>query len=339
LALTKQIQKRELEQMKILIAADVSHSFVNTSATSNASKTDSDESAEHWFNLEQLTALVPLAGCEVNLIYVKEELPSYERVLATQADFPQDLGNVIEAQAKPVLTELAKRIEAEGAKVKVEIVTGPAAYMIEQAALDEKKELVVVSSGPRADGQFTFGSTSAHVARHAPCSTLVLRKCSKSTKDTKSTQSTQSTPNSSVLIAIDGSEHCLKAIESAIKKFNGKIENKKINLIYVANISPMVAAVTPRGFVVAMEENLMMEGEVHLATAKKILAEHGFTNVDIILKTGSPAHEIIKAAEETEAELLVVGAQGKGAIKHFLLGEVANKIVTHAAVATLVARA
>ncbi len=314
--------------MKILIAADVSHSFVSTSAsTSNASKASGGDPAEHWFNLEQLAALVPLAGCEVSLIYVKEELPSYERVLATQADFPQDLGNVIEAQAKPVLAELAKRIEADGAKVKVEVVTGPAAYMIEQAALDENKELVVVSTGPRTDGQFTFGSTSAHVARHAPCSTLVLRRGANRATD------------SSVLIAIDGSEHCLKAIESAIKKFNGKIENKKINLIYVANISPMVAAVTPRGFVVAMEENLMMEGEVHLATAKKILADHGFTNVDIILKTGSPAHEIIKAADQTGAELLVIGAQGKGAIKHFLMGEVANKIVTHAAVATLVARA
>lgn len=306
--------------MKILIATDVSQSFANASTA--------NENPNHWFNLEQMANLVPLAGCEVNLIYVKEELPSYERVLATQADFPQDLGNVIEAQAKPVLTELAKSIEAHGAKVVIEIVTGPAAYMIEQAALDEKKELVVVSSGPRGDGELTFGSTSAHVARHAPCSTLVLRK-------TKGAPSS----NSSVLIAIDGSESCLRAIESAIKKFNGKIESKKISLIYVANISPMVAAVTPRGFVVAMEENLLMEGEVHLATAKKILADHGFTNVEIILKIGSPAHEIIKAAEETGAELLVIGAQGKGAIKHFLMGEVANKIVTHASVATLVARA
>ncbi|MDP3510517.1 MAG: universal stress protein [Candidatus Melainabacteria bacterium] len=311
--------------MKILIAADVSNSFANASASHPS---DSEKEEGHWFNLEQLASLVPLAGCDVNLIYVKEELPSYERVLATQADFPQDLGNIIEAQAKPVLAELAKRLEANGAKVKTEIVTGPAAYMIEQAALDEKKELVVVSTGPRPDGQFTFGSTSAHVARHAPCSTLVLRK-----------MATKKHTDSSVLIAIDGSEHCLKAIEAAIKKFNSKIENKKINLIYVANISPMVAAVTPRGFVVAMEENLMMEGEVHLATAKKILSDHGFTNLDIILKTGSPAHEIIKAAEETDADLLVIGAQGKGAIKHFLMGEVANKIVTHASVATLVARA
>ena len=301
--------------MKILIAADVSLSFSNNSS-------------HHWFNLEQLAGLVPLSGCEINLIYVKEELPSYERVLATQANFPQDLGNVIEAQAKPVLDELAQQLESHGAKVKIEIATGPAAYMIEQAALDERKELVVVTSGPRADGQFAMASTSAHVARHAPCSTLVLRKG----------QNNQSS-NSSVLIAIDGSESCLKAVESAIKNFDAAIQSKKINLIYVANISPMVAAVTPRGFVVAMEENLIMEGEVHLATAKKILGEHGFSNVDIILKSGSPAQEIIKAAVDTGAELLVVGAQGKGAIKHFLMGEVANKIVTHATVATLVARA
>ncbi len=92
--------------MKILIAADVSNSFANASASHPS---DSEKEEGHWFNLEQLASLVPLAGCDVNLIYVKEELPSYERVLATQADFPQDLGNIIEAQAKPVLAELAKR--------------------------------------------------------------------------------------------------------------------------------------------------------------------------------------------------------------------------------------
>ncbi|GEM_PF-428710 len=310
--------------MNILIAADVSQSYLNAAEKSG----ETLEPSLNWFDVEQLASLVPLSGSTINLIYVKEELPSYERVLATQADLPGDIGNAIETQAKPVLNELAKRLDALGAKVQVEIVTGPPAYMIEQAALDEKKELVVVSSGPRADDQFMMGSTSAHVARHAPCSTLVLRK--------HHTTSVNGIEN--VLVAIDGSDNCLKSVEAAMLKLNGKIQSKRIHLIHVASVSTMVAAMTPRSFSVQMEENLMMEGEVYLATANKVLSEHGFKNIEIVLKTGLPANEVIKAAGEVNAQLIVIGAQGKGAIKHFLMGEVANKIVTHAPVATLVAR-
>ncbi len=311
--------------MNILIAADVSQSYLNEAEKSGENR---DETSS-WFDVEQLASLVSLSGSNINLIYVKEELPSYERVLATQADLPNDLNNAIEMQAKPVLNALAKRLDALGAKVQVEIVTGPPAYMIEQAAIDEKKELVVVSSGPRDSGEFMMGSTSAHVARHAPCSTLVLRR-----------NHTDETENSieNVLVAIDGSDNCLKAVESAMVTLNGQIKSKKIHLIHVASISTMVAALTPRSFSVQMEENLMMEGEVYLATAKKVLSEHGFKNIEILLKTGQPANEVIKAATAANAQLIVVGAQGKGAIKHFLMGEVANKIVTHAPVATLVAR-
>jgi len=318
--------------MNILIAADVSQSYLNEAE--KTSSADLSQAENNWFDIEQLANLVPLDGAKINLIYVKEELPSYERVLATQANLPQDMANAIETQAKPVLNALAKKLDQLGAKVQVEIVTGPPAYMIEQAALDEKKDLVVVSSGPRDDNQFMMGSTSAHVARHAPCSTLVLRK----SKHLSGTQASQTNGIENVLVAIDGSDNCLQAVEAAMKNLNGKIQNKKIHLIYVASVSTMVAAMTPRSFSVQMEENLMMEGEVFLATAKKVLSEHGFKNIEIVLKTGVPAHEVIKAAADVNAQLIVIGAQGKGAIKHFLMGEVANKIVTHAPVATLVAR-
>lgn len=310
--------------MKILIAADVSQCQSGAPVPNKAAGPANLE--ENWFDLEQLGRLVELKGSEINLIYVKEELPSYERVLATQADFPQDLGNVIEREARPILEVLAEKLKARGASVKIEIVTGPAAYMIEQAAIDEKKDLVVVTSGSRAGERFLLGSTSAHVARHAPCSTMVLR------------ENSHPGPVENVLVAIDGSEHSFKAVEGAMKKLAIDLHDKKVHLIHVASVSPVVASLTPRGFVVAMEENLLMEGEVHLAKAQNLLSQHGFKNIDIRLTSGNAAAEIIKAIESTASQLVVLGAQGKGAIKHFLLGEVANRVITHSPVAVLVAR-
>jgi nucleotide-binding universal stress UspA family protein len=322
--------------MKILIAADVSQCHIESNSGSHSgsasaleSQNDSDTRTidiNAWIDLKQLAGLVELKGSDITLLYVKEELPSYERVLATQADFPQDLGNVIEREARPVLEDLADQLRSHGATVKVEIVTGPPAYMIEQTAIDEKKELLVVTSGKRAGDLFLLGSTSANVARHAPCSTLVLR------------ERTENTNFDNVLVAVDGSEQSLKAVEAAMKKLAVDLHDKNVHLIHVASVSPVVASLTPRGFVVAMEENLLMEGEIHLAKAQNLLKQHGFKNIDINLTSGNPAAEIIKAVETTKSKLVVLGAQGKGAIKHFLLGEVANRVITHSPVAVLVAR-
>ncbi|MDN5942768.1 MAG: universal stress protein, partial [Nitrospira sp.] len=52
----------------------------------------------------------------------------------------------------------------------------------------------------------------------------------------------------------------------------------------------------------------------------------------------NPAEEIMKASVERDADLIVMGAQGLGAIDRFLLGSVSTRVVQHAACAVLVVR-
>ena len=87
-----------------------------------------------------------------------------------------------------------------------------------------------------------------------------------------------------------------------------------------------------------IENNLLLEGETFLAEGKNILAEHGLKRVDCVLKEGDPATEIINLAFASEADLVVIGAQGRTAVQHFLLGSVSHRIATRCPCSTAVVK-
>jgi nucleotide-binding universal stress UspA family protein len=59
------------------------------------------------------------------------------------------------------------------------------------------------------------------------------------------------------------------------------------------------------------------------------LSEEGF-NVSLIVRGdvgARPAHEVVEAAREVDADLIVVGSRGLGAISGLLLGSVAHRLL------------
>lgn len=56
------------------------------------------------------------------------------------------------------------------------------------------------------------------------------------------------------------------------------------------------------------------------------------------LDTGSPFREIVRAAQEETADLVVMGAQGKTLLQEMVLGSVSEKVVRHARVPVLLQR-
>ena len=57
------------------------------------------------------------------------------------------------------------------------------------------------------------------------------------------------------------------------------------------------------------------------------------------IQVGGPAAEIVKAAKEWPADLIVIGSHGRGGIKRALLGSVAEGVMRHAPCPVLVVRA
>ena len=72
--------------------------------------------------------------------------------------------------------------------------------------------------------------------------------------------------------------------------------------------------------------------------ALKELAESFDLKVETIFTEGDPGHEIIRVAEEENADLIVLGTHGYTGWKRFTLGSVAELVVRHAPCAVLTVR-
>jgi len=73
-------------------------------------------------------------------------------------------------------------------------------------------------------------------------------------------------------------------------------------------------------------------------TMLKELADSFHVKADTIFAEGDPGHEIIRVAEELNADLIVLGTHGYTGWKRFALGSVAELVVRHAPCAVLTIR-
>ena len=72
--------------------------------------------------------------------------------------------------------------------------------------------------------------------------------------------------------------------------------------------------------------------------ALKELAESFDLEVETIFTEGDPGHEIVRVAEELNADLIVLGTHGYSGWKRFTIGSVAELVVRHAPCAVLTIR-
>lgn len=72
-------------------------------------------------------------------------------------------------------------------------------------------------------------------------------------------------------------------------------------------------------------------GENLVATAKSRAQEWGVQNVQTETRNGDYADEILDAAEEQQADMIVIGSRGLGTIRGTVLGSISQKVMHHAA--------
>lgn len=293
--------------MKILVPVDVSH--------------------PHEDLVSHLDWLADLRGSKVVLLFVKEILPSYERVVESVADFPEDWEHQVEDKAKSILDSLASKLKARGLEAEVEIASGPTSSVINNIAKDQNIDLIAVSPGKQAHiRKFLLGSTSSAVVNHSPVSVLVLR-------DKEGQEKLEH-----VVFAVDGSKDSEYAIEFAVEKLKLKERNVKVSVVNVVSIAPVLGLISPAPFIATLETNLLMEGEVIVTTALNKLRSLGITNVETKVKAGDAAMEIIDYAEEHNAQLIVSGTKGHSAVSHILVGSVADRLSSHSTTSNMVVK-
>jgi nucleotide-binding universal stress UspA family protein len=131
------------------------------------------------------------------------------------------------------------------------------------------------------------------------------------------------------LFAYDGSSFSKRALRY------GKLLGADLEAT-VITVSPILIE-APRTQQSTDPQQDSTEGERHLDEARRLLGEDG-VEASTVHTFGNPAAEIIAAAEERGADLIVVGQRGRSAIARFIDGSVADRVVRHAPCDVLVVR-
>ena len=129
----------------------------------------------------------------------------------------------------------------------------------------------------------------------------------------------------------------MKALEFAIdlaKKYGSHLVLVHVVIRQIYAINPPEAGILAG---TAIVRELEAEGKAVLAKGKETVKARGVP-VEVRLRQGVPAEELLRAAAEEEADLIVLGSRGLSQVKAFLLGSVSDKVSHHAKCPTLIVR-
>jgi nucleotide-binding universal stress UspA family protein len=154
-----------------------------------------------------------------------------------------------------------------------------------------------------------------------------------------------------ILIGYDGSEHSNAALDDL--KRAGLPSDSEVLVVSVGDLlmsNPPVSEIigqvlTSRRVSSALkqahthEEMVIREAEEIAAQAvDRLRLEFPDWKISSKVLTGAPAWELIDAANDWNADLVIVGSQGRSAIGRFFLGSVSKKVVTDSRCSVRVAR-
>jgi len=129
---------------------------------------------------------------------------------------------------------------------------------------------------------------------------------------------------SRILFPTDFSDVSKKALEY-IKRLGSAGVESVIVLHVVHENAFMAMERFAAGDAQKLERELMTEAESELESIAEELEGHGF-QVKIRLEIGHPLREILRAEEEEDVSLIIVGSHGRSNLEEVLLGSVSEKV-------------
>ena len=134
-----------------------------------------------------------------------------------------------------------------------------------------------------------------------------------------------------IVVPLDFSTDSLRALEFAFRSPN---VSERASMWFMSTRAPINSLRVATSPVLWSEEEAKryLADEVELAFGTRPRRE------DCHLRVGKPAQEIVAAAGELKADLIVIATHGHGGFKHSMLGSTTEKIIRHATCPVLVVR-
>jgi nucleotide-binding universal stress UspA family protein len=237
-----------------------------------------------------------------------------------------DVEDALRDQLADQLREAAAPLVERGLEVEQHVLSGRAPDVIVDAARDLEVDLVVTGSrGRGALKSMLLGSVANEVASRAPSPVLVARGDSVSR----------------MLVATDGSPSA-ERIPQLLNGW-GAFDGVPVDVVAVA---------VPDSPTYEMLVTLYTLGDERLERQRRELQQAAGDDADEMarrltelgmpatahVRSGDAATEIVNAAADHEADLVVTGSRGLSGLERFVLGSVARNVLTQAGRSVLIAR-
>jgi nucleotide-binding universal stress UspA family protein len=140
-------------------------------------------------------------------------------------------------------------------------------------------------------------------------------------------------PIKRIIVATDFSEGSDAAMERAFSI--AKALNASVDLVHVLDTALLTAPASLGAMPLIEPEALLNEIDSALTARVAKATEAGIVCQSDSLD-GYPAKEIVRHAQKTGADLIVVGTHGRTGVAHVLMGSVAQRVVQHSSCPVLV---
>jgi nucleotide-binding universal stress UspA family protein len=233
------------------------------------------------------------------------------------------------AEAHGALAASHKALGPCTATIGVEFRCGnPVTEILDSAELHSPDLLVLGSHGLSGIARFFLGSVAERVARHARCPVLVVR-------------GTQGSLNR-VMVGVDGSNSSLRAVEYLHGfPLPAEVEVRLVTVLPSLQRVLQTWMAPPHAVeyaeAMALFERRQLDAQEELEALTAAFAAAG-RNAMAVTREGDPAATLLQAAEEQDADLIVVGAHGLSATERFHLGSVSEKILRYTHCSVMVVR-
>jgi nucleotide-binding universal stress UspA family protein len=134
---------------------------------------------------------------------------------------------------------------------------------------------------------------------------------------------------SKILVPTDGSKAALKAVAYAAEL--AKQVGASITIISVMDKSSFLPQTVPavsvsKKIMEPIEDYLKVAANAYADEAEKLCLKQGIQSKKVV-RAGRPVDEIIKEAEKSRVDLMVIGSRGQSALKAAVLGSVTFGVI------------
>ncbi len=242
-------------------------------------------------------------------------------VMAPYGEIPVDI-RMFEEQRERALVDLAAagdRARASGVDTETSVRGGQAAREILAAVEDQAADLLVIGTHGRGGVEhLLLGSVAEKLVRRAPCPVMVVPPAAN--------------PETGVLFSrilcpVDGSAASADAVAFALSL--ARETDGELTLLYV--VEPVPAS----GEFGALDtEEYRRLGETHaqsVLTAAVPPETREWCRVHEHVAFGKPSERILDTARTGQADVIVMGVRGRGAIDLMAFGSTTNDVIRRAA--------